>query len=93
MDLAPGALLRLEVLLQQEGEEEEAVRLGRESRDRAVERRRVEAADDERFKLLGVGADRLAELGQLLPFCVWGMGEKGGSRGGWIMWAGCGSCY
>ena len=75
VDLSIRPFLRLEVLLQQEGKEEEAVCLGRQRGDCAVERRRVEAANNERFKLLRVGARCLAERGQLL--CRSAAGEGG----------------
>ena len=88
VDLSIRPFLRLEVLLQQEGKEEEAVCLGRQRGDCAVERRRVEAANNERFKLLRVGARCLAERGQLLCRSTAGEGESRGGRGA----GGAGSC-
>ena len=66
VDLTAGRHLGLEVLLEHEREEEEAVRLGHERRHRNVERRVVEAAHDVRLELVCVCAARLAEPWDLL---------------------------
>ena len=57
--------LSLQVLLEQVRVQEEALRLGRERRHRNVERRRVEAVDDEPLQLPSIDAGPAAHVRQL----------------------------